>query len=64
MAISSWGEPDQVLSLSIPMRTTMERLDVPPSPPGTPGPSPRPTPAAIGGLLEGGGFSEVVVERD
>jgi SAM-dependent methyltransferase len=37
MAISSWGEADQVPFLSIPMRTTMERLDVPPPPAGTPG---------------------------
>ena len=64
MAISSWGEPDQVPFLSIPMRTTMGRLGVPPPPPGTPGPLSRPTPAAIGGLLEGGGFSEVAVEQD
>jgi SAM-dependent methyltransferase len=64
MAIASWGEPDQVPFLSIPMRTTMERLDVPPSPAGTPGPLSRPTPAAIGGLLEGGGFSNVAVEQD
>jgi SAM-dependent methyltransferase len=64
IAISSWGEPDQVPFLSIPRRTIMERLDVPPPPAGTPGPLSRPTPAAIGGLLEGGGFSNVVVERD
>lgn len=63
MAIASWGEPDQVPFLSIPMRTTMERLDVPAPPAGTPGPLSRPTPAAIGGLLEGGGFSEVAVEQ-
>ena len=64
MAISSWGEPDQVPFLSIPMRTTMQRLDVPPPSAGTPGPLSRPTPAAIGGLLEGGGFSNVAVEQD
>jgi SAM-dependent methyltransferase len=63
MAISSWGEPDQVPFLSIPMRTAMERLDVPRPPAGTPGPLSRPTPAAIGGLLEGGGFSRVAVEQ-
>jgi ubiquinone/menaquinone biosynthesis C-methylase UbiE len=62
MAISSWGEPDQVPLLSIPRKTTMERLDVPPPPPGTPGPLSRPTPDALGALLEGGGFSEVAVE--
>ncbi|HET8565513.1 MAG TPA: hypothetical protein VFL77_03470 [Solirubrobacterales bacterium] len=42
----------------------MERLDVPPPPAGTPGPLSRPTPAAIGALLEGGGFSAVAVEQD
>src|SRR5215213_1148481 len=63
MAISSWGEPGQVPFLSIPMRTTMERLGVPPPPAGTPGPLSRPTPGAIGGLLEGGGFSDVAVEK-
>jgi SAM-dependent methyltransferase len=63
MAISSWGEPDQVPFLSIPMRTTMERLGVPPPPAGTPGPLSRPTPASIGGLLEGGGFANVAVEQ-
>ncbi|HEX6455993.1 MAG TPA: methyltransferase domain-containing protein [Solirubrobacterales bacterium] len=63
IAIASWGEPDEVPFLSVPMRTTMERLGVPPPPAGTPGPLSRPTPAALGGLLEGGGFSEVAVER-
>jgi SAM-dependent methyltransferase len=63
MAIASWGEPDQVPFLSIPMRTTMERLGVTPPPAGTPGPLSRPTPEAIGGLLEGGGFSNVAVEQ-
>lgn len=63
MAIASWGEPDQVPFLSIPMKTTRERLGVPPPPPGTPGPLSRPTPDAIGGLLEGGGFSNVTVEQ-
>jgi ubiquinone/menaquinone biosynthesis C-methylase UbiE len=64
LAISSWGEPDQVPFLSIPMRTTMKRLGVAPPPAGTPGPLSRPTAAAIGALLEGGGFSNVAVEQD
>ncbi|MFL5870905.1 MAG: class I SAM-dependent methyltransferase [Solirubrobacterales bacterium] len=63
MAISSWGTPEQVPFLSIPMRTAMTRLDVPPPPPGTPGPLSRPTPEALGGLLEGGGFGDVEVEE-
>jgi SAM-dependent methyltransferase len=63
MAISSWGTPDQVPFLAIPMRTAMTKLNVPPPPPGTPGPLSRPTPEAIGGLLEGGGFSDVETEE-
>ena len=49
--------------LAIALTTAMVRLDVPPPPPGTPGPLSRPTPEAIGGLLEGGGFSDVEVEE-
>jgi enediyne biosynthesis protein CalE5 len=62
MAIASWGKPEEVPFLAIPMQTTMKKLDVPPPPPGTPGPLSRPTHEAIGGLLEGGGFSDVQVE--
>jgi ubiquinone/menaquinone biosynthesis C-methylase UbiE len=62
-AISSWGPPERVPFLGIAMKTAMEKLDVPPPPPGTPGPLSRPTPEAIGGLLEGGGFSGVEVEE-
>jgi SAM-dependent methyltransferase len=60
-AISSWGPPERVPFLAIAMQTAMQKLDVPPPPPGTPGPLSRPTEAAIGGLLEGGGFSDVEV---
>jgi ubiquinone/menaquinone biosynthesis C-methylase UbiE len=63
MAISSWGAPERVPFLAIPMRTAMERLEVPPPPPGTPGPLSRPTPEALAGLLEAGGFSDVEVEE-
>jgi ubiquinone/menaquinone biosynthesis C-methylase UbiE len=63
MAISSWGPPDRVPFLAIPMRTAMQRLGVEPPPPGTPGPLSRPTPEALGGLLEAGGFSDVEVEE-
>jgi hypothetical protein len=45
------------------MRTAMTKLDVPPPPAGTPGPLSRPTPEALGGLLEGGGFNDVEVEQ-
>jgi SAM-dependent methyltransferase len=62
-AISSWGPPDRVPMLGIPMGTVMTRLDVPPPPAGTPGPLSRPTPEAIAGILEGGGFSDVQVEE-
>ncbi len=63
MAISSWGPPDRVPFLGIPMQTAMGCLQVPPPPPGTPGPLSRPTPEALGGLLEAAGFSDVNVEE-
>lgn len=63
IAIGSWGPPERVPFLAIPMRTAMQQLDVPPPPPGTPGPLSRPTPEAIGGLVEAGGFSDVEVEE-
>jgi ubiquinone/menaquinone biosynthesis C-methylase UbiE len=62
MAISSWGPPERSPMIGRPMKAAMEFLDVPPPPPGTPGPLSRPTPEDIGGLLEGGGFSDVQVE--
>jgi SAM-dependent methyltransferase len=63
MAIASWGPPDRVPFIAVPMMTAMKRLDVAPPPPGTPGPLSRPTPAAIGGLLEASGFSDVEVDE-
>ena len=63
MAISSWGPPERSPMIGRPMKAAMEFLDVPPPPPGTPGPLSRPTPEDIGGLLEGGGFSDVEVEE-
>ncbi|MEA2348174.1 MAG: hypothetical protein QOG62_1961 [Thermoleophilaceae bacterium] len=63
MAISSWGPPDRVPFLAIPMRTALRELGGDPPPPGTPGPMSRPTPEAIGGLLEAGGFADVEVEE-
>lgn len=63
IAISSWGPPERVPFIAVPMATVMRLLDAAPPPPGTPGPLSRPTPTAIGGLLEGGGFSEVEVEE-
>lgn len=63
MAISSWGAPDRVPFLVIPLRTAMQRLRVPPPPPETPGPLSRPTPETLGGLLEAAGFSDVEVEQ-
>jgi enediyne biosynthesis protein CalE5 len=62
MAISSWGPIDTVPMFALTMGTLVERLQITPPPPGTPGPLARPTPEAIGSLLEGGGFSNVEVE--
>jgi ubiquinone/menaquinone biosynthesis C-methylase UbiE len=64
MAISSWGQPERVPMLAVPMHTAMKRLDVPPPPPGTPGPLSRPTHEATAALLEAGGFSDVEVEEE
>ena len=63
MAISSWGTPDRVPFLAIPMWTARQRLGVAPPPAGTPGPLSRPTPEALGHLLEAAGFSDVEVEE-
>ena len=63
MAISSWGPPERVPFLGLPMRIALETTGAQPPPPGTPGPMSRPTPEALGGLLEGGGFSDVQVEE-
>ncbi len=63
MAIASWGPPDRVPMLGIPIKALIELLEITPPPPGTPGPLSRPTPEAIGGLLEGGEFSDVEVEE-
>ena len=63
MVISSWGPPERVPFIGVPMGTAMRTLGVDPPPPGTPGPLSRPTAEALGGLLEGGGFSDVGVEE-
>jgi ubiquinone/menaquinone biosynthesis C-methylase UbiE len=63
MAISSWGPPERVPFIGVPMGTAMRTLGVDPPPPGTPGPLSRPTPEALSGLLEGGGFSDIEVEE-
>jgi SAM-dependent methyltransferase len=62
-SISSWGEPEEVPMIARPMKTALEFLGEKPPPPGTPGPLSRPTPEAIGGLLQGGGFSDVQVKE-
>src|SRR4051794_32535183 len=61
-AISSWGPPERSPMLGLPMKAALDFLEEDPPPPGTPGPLSRPTPEAIGGLLEGGGFSDVETE--
>jgi ubiquinone/menaquinone biosynthesis C-methylase UbiE len=62
-SISSWGEPEEVPMIARPMKRALQFLGEEPPPPGTPGPLSRPTPEAIGGLLQGGGFSDVQVEE-
>jgi SAM-dependent methyltransferase len=62
-AISSWGPPERVPMIALPMKIASEQLDLPLPPPGTPGPLSRPTPEALGGILESGGFADVAVEE-
>ncbi|MDX6651376.1 MAG: hypothetical protein QOJ38_157 [Solirubrobacterales bacterium] len=61
-AISSWGAPDTAPMIAVPMQTALGILELPPPPPGSPGPLARPTPEAISALLEGGGLSDVKAE--
>src|SRR3954451_7462690 len=49
IAISSWGEPEHVPFLSIPMSTTMKRLNVPPPRRERRGPCPGPPPRPSAG---------------
>ncbi|HXG77562.1 MAG TPA: methyltransferase domain-containing protein [Gaiellaceae bacterium] len=63
LAIASWATPDRAPMFGLTMGTLMHRLQIPPPPPGTPGPLARPTPEAIAALLEGGGLSDVQVEE-
>src|SRR5919106_1132919 len=63
LAISSWGSPDRVPFIAIPIQTAVRRLGVAPPPPGAPGPLSRPTPEALCGLLEAAGFSDVEAEQ-
>ena len=62
MAISSWGSIDTVPMFALTIGTLMRHLEIPPPPPGTPGPLARPTREALAALLEGGGFSNIEVE--
>jgi len=62
-AICSWGQPERVPMIALPLRVAMEHLQAPSPPPGTPGPLSRPTAEALGGLLATGGFDDVSVEE-
>lgn len=62
-AIASWGLPEEVPFLSLPMRTTLARFELDGPSPGTPGPLSRPTPESLAALLEEGGFNDVQTER-
>lgn len=62
-AISSWGPPERVPFIALPMAAVLKHLELPPPPAGTPGPLSRPSREAIAGLLEGGGFSDVEVDE-
>ena len=64
MSIASWGTPDRVPFLGVPVRTALGHVGADRRHrPARPGPLSRPTPEALGGLLQGGGFSDVEVEE-
>jgi enediyne biosynthesis protein CalE5 len=63
MTAPSWGPPERVPFIGIPMKTATETLGIPGPPPGPPGPLSRPTHEALGGLLTDAGFSAVEVEE-
>ncbi|HZC13524.1 MAG TPA: methyltransferase domain-containing protein [Thermoleophilaceae bacterium] len=63
MAIASWGPIDRAPMFDLTMGTLVRRLEIPPPPPGTPGPLARPTREAVEALLAHGGFSNVEVEE-
>lgn len=63
MAIASWGPPERMPMIAIPMVTAITKTGAQPPPPGTPGPLSRPTDEAIAGLLEGGGFRDIEVRH-
>jgi SAM-dependent methyltransferase len=63
MAIASWGSIENVPMFALTVGTLVQRLQIQPPPPGTPGPLSRPTREAVAALLEGGGFSNVEVEE-
>jgi ubiquinone/menaquinone biosynthesis C-methylase UbiE len=63
LSISSWGRPERVPFIAIPMQTAIRHLGVAPPPPGAPGPFARPTPEALKRLLEDSGFSDVEAEE-
>jgi SAM-dependent methyltransferase len=63
MAICSWGPPERVPFLGVPFKTARQRLQVPPPPPGMPGPFSRPTTEALAGLLKAAGFTDLCAEE-
>lgn len=64
MVVASWGTPDRVPMIGLPVKVLMETLEVPPpAAPGAPGPFARPTEQAIAGLLTAGGLQEVQAEE-
>ena len=62
LAAAVWGEPSEVPLLSLAMGSVMEVLDLPPPPPGTPGPFRLADRRTLERSLEAAGFRRVRVE--
>jgi hypothetical protein len=62
IAVGVWGPADTNPWVSVPMAILVKRLNVPPSPPGTPGIFALADDARLRSLFEAAGFDEVTIE--
>ncbi|ONI76330.1 methyltransferase type 11 [Actinosynnema sp. ALI-1.44] len=61
LAAAVWSAPEQAPMMSLGFRALAERLDMPPPPPGMPGPFSMSDPEQVAGELVAAGFTEVSV---
>jgi SAM-dependent methyltransferase len=63
LSLASWGPPDRVPFLGIPLKTAIRELGAAPPPKNAPGPFARPSRDTLSGLLEAGGFVDITSEE-